>query len=432
MFRGNPTRSWYGTGPLPQNKPKKLWRYPSDKPLCAESTALGKTKKWCGSGWTGQPVVWERQDGVTEIIVGTYDKAVHFIDAETGKPTRNPFPTGDIIKGSVSIDPDGFPLLYFGSRDNKFRILSLDEGDAKELFSIEGQIKGGLWNNDWDGNAIILNDFLIEGGENSWFYTFKLNRGYDSSGKVKIAPQKVVQMKGWTDQLLKDVGDKTVSIESSAAAFGNYVYYTNSGGLVTGLDMTKIKTGEAYPFFRFWAGDDIDASPVIDSQGMVYVAAEYERKSEKAKARADEVGQLIKLNPMKPDDPVVWSVKLNQTLGDGVGGIWATPALDEKNKVMYVPTHTGKLLAVNTDNGQEYWRINLGLHEWSSPVVIENNLLLGLCHSAGLAMYDVTNVRNPVPKWTVKVGGCVESTPAVWKGKIYVGSRDGYIYAFGE
>ena len=28
--------------------------------------------------------------------------------------------------------------------------------------------------------------------------------------------------------------------------------------------------------------------------------------------------------------------------------------------------------------------------------------------------------------------GCVESTPAVWKGRIYVGNRDGFFYAIGD
>ena len=35
-------------------------------------------------GWTGQPAVWERPDGKTELIFGAYDRALHFVDAETG------------------------------------------------------------------------------------------------------------------------------------------------------------------------------------------------------------------------------------------------------------------------------------------------------------------------------------------------------------
>ena len=62
---------------------------------------------WCGTGWTGQPAVFER-DGRTWVAFGAYDRAVHFVDAATGQDILPPFPTGDIIKGSVTVDPDGF------------------------------------------------------------------------------------------------------------------------------------------------------------------------------------------------------------------------------------------------------------------------------------------------------------------------------------
>ena len=36
--------------------------------------------------------------------------------------------------------------------------------------------------------------------------------------------------------------------------------------------------------------------------------------------------------------------------------------------------------------------------------------------------------RRPKLAWRLHVGGTIESTPAVWHGCIYVGSRDGGIY----
>ena len=68
MFRGNPTRTYYGSGPLAAS-PAELWRYPGS-PMCSESVNLGETAVWCGMGWTGQPAVWEREDGITELIFG--------------------------------------------------------------------------------------------------------------------------------------------------------------------------------------------------------------------------------------------------------------------------------------------------------------------------------------------------------------------------
>ena len=58
-FRGSPTRSWYGRGPVPL-MPEVLWRFPEEGRLCSLSTTGGRTTNWCGIGWTGQPAVWER------------------------------------------------------------------------------------------------------------------------------------------------------------------------------------------------------------------------------------------------------------------------------------------------------------------------------------------------------------------------------------
>ena len=66
QFRGNPSRTWYGAGPVPEN-PEIAWTFEVG---CGPSSVGGKVTQWCGSGWTGQPVVWEREDGVTELIFG--------------------------------------------------------------------------------------------------------------------------------------------------------------------------------------------------------------------------------------------------------------------------------------------------------------------------------------------------------------------------
>jgi hypothetical protein len=120
-FRGNPTRSWYGTGPMPVG-PTPQWRYP-DTAMCSDSTVGEETTNWCGTGWTGQPAVFERE-GRTWVVFGAYDRAVHFVDAASGNAILPPFVTGDLIKGSVTVDPDGYPIVYVGSRDNRLRAIA--------------------------------------------------------------------------------------------------------------------------------------------------------------------------------------------------------------------------------------------------------------------------------------------------------------------
>ncbi|MGN6696361.1 MAG: hypothetical protein ACTHN0_19440, partial [Aquihabitans sp.] len=88
-FRGNPTRSYYGKGPVP-TAPEVLWRYPRSSGMCGESSVGDETKTWCGSGWTGEPAVWKGPDGRTWVAFGAYDKAVHVIDGVTGKDIKAP------------------------------------------------------------------------------------------------------------------------------------------------------------------------------------------------------------------------------------------------------------------------------------------------------------------------------------------------------
>jgi hypothetical protein len=436
QFRGNTTHTFYGAGPVPVD-PQVKWRFP-DEAMCSESSVYGKPKTWCGSGWTGQPAVWQRPDGITEIIVGTYDRAVHFINAETGERTRPDFPTGDIIKGSVTIDPDGYPLLYFGSRDNKLRILALDREVPTELWALDANVVPIVWNNDWDGNPSIVNDVLFEGGENSWFFAVKLNREVATNpstgvSEVTVSPNIIFQTPGYTDELIDRVG-RNVSIENSVAVYDDRVYFANSGGRIVGLDITDLDDGEAPIVFDLWVGEDVDASIVVDEEGMLYVGVEYENGTERGK----EIGQLIKVNPyVAVDDPfrstapIVWSVDVPAASADDDGGIWATPAL--YGDYVYATTHPGELLVVDRFSGEVVTREYLAWHAWSSPLVVDGQLVIGMC-TGELRTYDLADPAAPTLRSSTKLesGACIESTPALFGGKIVVGARDGFIYAFGD
>ena len=424
MFRGNPTRSFHGAGPVPDS-PTVSWRYP-DTQMCSPSSEGGETRIWCGMGWTGQPVVWERPDGATELIFGAYDSAVHFVDAATGEDLRPRFQTGDIIKGSVTLDPDGYPLLYFGSRDNKLRILALDRDDPTLLWSMEANEVDGIWNDDWDSNPAIVDDIMYEGGENGWFFAIQLNRGYDGEGKVTVDPVKLVQQPGYNDELLANSG-RNVSIESSVVVFDQRVYFSNSGGRIVGMDVSNVRDGEAPIVFDYYAGGDIDATMVADQDGMLYVSIEHEPSQMGATetARSLEVGQLIKLDPYTDRDPRIWGLDL--TAGSSDSGSWATPAVYQG--VVYLNTHQGSLIAVDANDGSLLWDDDVGFHSWSSPVVVDGALVTATC-LGDVRAYSLESPRSPSKLWSLNLGGsCLESTPVVWKGAIFIGSRDGYMRA---
>ena len=422
-FRGNPTRTYYGKGPVPK-APKILWSYPETGAMCGKSTDGSGTQTWCGMGWTGNPNVYET-GGKTIVSFGAYDYAVHWIDYNTGADVLPPFKTGDIIKGTVTTDPDGFPLTYSGSRDNYYRILATDRPQPVELWKLSAYDGvQQMWNDDWDGSGLIIDDYLFEGGENSWFYIVKLNRAYGPDGKVTVNPEIVFKTPGWDAEELKYITDRQVSIENSVAISGNTVYFANSGGLVQGWDITGLKAGKTPErIFRFWTGDDTDASVVIDKDGFLYVGSEFERHNE----RSTQIGQIMKLDPRKPDDPLVWSVKDESP---GKQGIWGTLAL--ANGVVYADTNGGRVLGIDQMTGQVLWQKELKSQTWPSPVVVDNVLIVGDCKGV-LHAWDVSNPTVDPPEiWTVQLDGCIEATPTVWKGRIFVGARGGKMYAIGD
>ena len=420
-FRGNPSRTYYGAGPVPKN-PSIKWSYPETTTMCGFTTVGSETTTWCGTGWTGQPAVFERDD-VTWTVFGAYDHNVHFVDAQTGATLLEPFPTGDIIKGSVTIDPDGYPLVYSGSRDDSFHIIATDRDAPVELWSLSAAgIPGSLWNNDWDGSALVLDDYLFEGGENSVFHVVKLNRDFDESGLVTVDPQLVFTAPGYDDELIAAVGPN-VSIENSVAVSGDTIYFANSGGLVQGWDVGGLAEGaDPERVFRYWVGDDVDATLVVDEDGNLYVGVEHER----ANARSAEIGQLVKLDP-SADDPLVWSVFDNERLP---AGLWATPALHRD--IVIAPTDSGRLLGVDRDTGEIRWELPLPAHSWSSPVVVDDVLLQADCNGT-LRAFDVSDTTVAPPElWSVTFGACIESTPAVWEGRIIIGTRGGQVHMLAD
>jgi PQQ-like domain len=428
-FRGNETRSYYGDGPVPED-PRILWRYPAEGSLCSISSDPDGRREWCGTGWTGQPNVIVGDGGRIEVRVNAYDGAYHFLDGRTGEAVRPPLQTADLAKGSATSDPDGFPLYYAGSRDNFLRVIALDRAEPRVLWGLDAEtsVPNPVWNDDWDGAPLVVDDYLLEGGENSWFYVIRLHRGYDGRGKVTVDPKVVLTVPGFDEALMDALPDANVSIESSVAFHDGVAYFANSGGLVQGWDLSRILRGgaKAERVFRFWTGEDTDASVVIDEGGFLYVASELERFTD----RSRQVGQLMKLDPRHPKHPVVWSFHIREEGADGAGGAWATPALS--GRMVYVATNYGDLIGLERRTGEERWRIHLAGPTWSSPVVIDDVLLQGDCGGM-LHAFDVSKpLVEPPELWSLSLGSCIESTPSVLEGRIWVGTRGGAVYAIGD
>ncbi|MEM7326754.1 MAG: PQQ-binding-like beta-propeller repeat protein, partial [Actinomycetota bacterium] len=84
------------------------------------------------------------------------------------------------------------------------------------------------------------------------------------------------------------------------------------------------------------------------------------------------------------------------------------------------------------DTGDVRWQFELDGPLWSSPVVVDDVYIQGDCNGV-LHAFDVSDTtRRPRRLWEVELRGCIESTPAVWGGAIYVGTRAGDFFAVGD
>ncbi len=430
VFRGNPTRTFYGEGPVPRD-PELVWSAPSGR-MCSTEGSGDTRKVWCGIGWTGQVVLLDHAgDGITavEVMVGAYDGSFHLFDGASGERTSAPFRTGFMVKGTETIDPDGFPLAYVGSRDGYLRVLALEPRGPVELWRL-GRHPEGVWNNDWDANPTVLDDVLYAGAEDSWFRMWRLNRSYDADGRVTVTPELLVEVPGFDDALFARIGDRNVSIESSPAVTADRVYWANSGGRVMGIDRLAALDGRVVVTFDHWVGDDVDASIVVDREGMLIVAVEEERRLPAAAG----MGQLIRLDPTRPADPVLWRLDIPavQGVAGADGGVWATPAVYDE--YVYVPTNSGRLLVVDLQDGTVLSNEFIGGPLWSSPAIVEEPggpawLVQGTCGRPSVRGYSLEDPAAPTLRWEVPMPGCVEATPVVWRGSIYVGTRDGRLHA---
>jgi outer membrane protein assembly factor BamB len=431
-FRGNETRSFMGEGPVP-SAPMIRWQAPLDGArwcgMSAEGLEGSEVKEWCGTGWTGQPNVIPTADGY-EIRIGAFDHAYHFLDAGSGQEVRPPLVTGDLAKGSATTDPDDPDLYYAGSRDALFRVVALDRPEPTVLWTLDARtsVPDPKWNDDWDGAALVVGDLLFLGGENSWFYAIRLHRDRDEQGRVQVTPQVVAREEGWDAELLADIGDDDVSIESSLAYDDGVVYFANSGGLIQGWDVRAILAGgdTMERVFRYWTGDDTDATVVVDEQGYLYVASEFQRFGD----QAERNGQLMKLDPRTPGNPLVWSISAPEIGFQGAGGSWSTPAV--YGRYVFFTSAAGRVFGVDRVTGRVAWELQIGSPAISSPVVVDGTLIQGDC-TGHLYAWDVSDPTQPPPlRWSLDLGDCVESTPAVWRGWLYVGTREGSVYGIAD
>ena len=434
-FRGNNYRNsaTYGIQTIVDKKLEKVWSY-----------KIGSIDGWTGVGWTGQPAIvrWDEatkkimnifsekklKADLKEVIYGTLDGNIYFLDLDNGQPTRNPIDLGAPIKGSISVDPRGFPLLYAGQGidekageriDIGFRIYNLI--NQKQIYFINGidPFASRMWGA-FDANALIhsRNDTLLLAGENALFYYVKLNTLFDpNEGTISIKPETIKYK-------YNSVKNLRIGTENSPAIYKNYAYYTDNEGILHCLDLNTLT-----PVWLRDVTDDSDSTIAIDepneSEVYLYTACEVDLQED------DGLSYIRKINAFNGN--LVWE-KAYKCFYDvnTNGGVLASPVIGKNeisSLVIYniakVDTNTsGKLIAFDKITGEEIWKINLPYYCWSSPVDIydeKGKAYLIICDSAGY-MYLIEGKTGKIID-KIYLESNIEGSPAVYNNMIVIGTR---------
>ena len=257
--------------------------------------------------------------------------------------------TGDLAKGSATSDPDGYPLYYAGSRDNDFRIVATRPAAADGPLVDERQDERPVQHLEQRlGRRRARRRRLPARGRRELLVLRRqaqprLRRQRQGHGRPADRPDGAELGRPARRRFPPT---DAFSIENSVAFRSGVVYFANSAGSSrAGTSATPERRKPYRRMFRFWTGDDTDASIVIDDKGFLYVASELEKFT----VRSQEVGQLMKLNPYRKGNPFVWSRPADRDRFEGSGGLWSTPALDRG--MLYVSTNAGGLARRRPQDG---------------------------------------------------------------------------------
>ena len=154
MWLGNPTRTFFGTGPMPKSL-KIIWSFTT-------GFVRGRLHDdpWGGSGWPGQPaIVGDR------VYFGSADSYVYCLNKSNGAVIWK-FKTTDSAKSSPSVVGD---RLVIGNLDHTVYCLNANDG------SFIWKYQTGF---ETDSSSSIIDDRVYIGGEDHFYYCFDLKDGH--------------------------------------------------------------------------------------------------------------------------------------------------------------------------------------------------------------------------------------------------------------
>ena len=439
-FRGNNQRNSPVLGML-SGKPVKIkrdWVFNTSL-----DTVKGIYGRWGGgAGWTGQPlyVEWSTEElstingiypeylnrnmSLRDIIQVSLSGKVYFLDAETGKPTRNPLDINNPIKGTPSIDGKNRRFLLVGqgikNRDVfGWRIFDLRKNVLLHTERMPSSFAPKGWGAS-DASPLIepVSGTFIWPTESGVIY-----RGSLYNEKLPPSEQYKYSIKAHPRQ----------GIESSPSAYGNLGYFTDNAGNTFCLDLRTMK-----PRWHFFNTDDSDASPVIDVENnipFVFIGNEVDQQGPEGKA------YLRKLNGLTGKleweyERHCYSVTQPKTNN---GGMLTTPAIGRKKAEGLIWTvfsrvdanSRGSFVCLNIADGKVKYEIPLRSYSWASPIALYDPEGFAYVYFTDVTghVYLINGISGEII-FKNKYSNVFESSPVAIGNRIIQPARGNKIFSF--
>ena len=121
------------------------------------------------------------------------------------------------------------------------------------------------------------------------------------------------------------------------------------------------------------------------------------------------------------------------------GRVYATPAISCSESVVFLGTHDWRVQSTDLLTGAIKWWYNCapqGRAVYSSPIVANGIVYYACLNGYVYALFSSQRGGAPeqpmrLPVWQYTTNGAIYSSVAVSDGRVYVGSDDGNLYAFG-
>lgn len=435
-FRGTSRRDMPQSGKL-DSCPSQIRRVWSFKTSCDNrETSHGV---WGGgTGWTGQPLYVEWPDSIIEyqrkhspaltanfskreIIVGSLAGYVYFIDYESGKASRRAHKSGNPIKGTPSLDPRLNGNLYIGQG------IPASQPFGAEVFNLYSHTRLSFFGVDerawrrwgaYDPSAIVVDNFVIRPSENGTIYKY-------------TTTEQSVRLHSLMRYCRR--GRNTAGMESSPAIWQNYMYISDNHGNILCINIETMK-----PVWHYDNRDDSDSSIIIANEidrVVLYSGTAVDKQGERGYCR------LVKLDATNGE--LIWekSIACHQINYLGKmreGGLFSTPLLGQGNceglmfaNICGMGSSKGRFVAINRANGDILYQLPLQHYSWSSPVAL---------YTANSEMFIVTgdvignlyliDAANGKIIYKMRGGENFESSPIVIDNCIVMGSRGHLIHKF--